>query len=106
MKVGRRMINHIVMWKLKEYAEGADKKSNALKIKTMLEALIGKIEYIDYLEVGININLSEAAYDATLYSKFKDLKALEDYQNHPEHKKVSEFVGKVREGRVVVDYEA
>jgi hypothetical protein len=99
------MINHIVMWKLKEEAEGADKKSNAFKIKAMLESLIGKIECIDYLEVGININSSDAAYDAALYSKFKDLKALEEYQNHPEHKKVSEFVGKVRVARTVVDYE-
>jgi hypothetical protein len=100
------MITHIVMWKLKDEAEGADKKSNALKIKSMLEALIGKIECIDYLEVGVNINTSDSAYDAALYTKFKDLIALEEYQNHPEHKKVSEFVGKVRKARTVVDYEA
>ena len=99
------MIHHIVMWKLKEAAEGSDKKNNALKIKTMLEALKEKIQCIEFLEVGININPSEGAYDAALYSKFKDLAALEAYQKHPEHKKVSEFVGKVREGRTVVDYE-
>lgn len=99
------MIHHIVMWKLKEEALGNDKKSNALKIKEMLETLPGKIDCIGYLEVGINVNPSEAAYDAVLYSKFTDLEALETYQNHPEHKKVSEFVGKVRDARTVVDYE-
>ena len=31
------MIKHIVMWKLKEQAEGADRATNALKLKALLE---------------------------------------------------------------------
>ncbi|MGL5244279.1 MAG: Dabb family protein [Sarcina sp.] len=30
---------------------------------------------------------------------------LNSYQKHPEHVKVGEFISKVRDGRVVVDYE-
>lgn len=99
------MIHHIVMWKLKDEAEGADKKTNAMKIKNMLEALPKEIPWIEFIEVGININESDASYDAALYSKFRTQKDLHDYQVHPEHKKVSEFVGKVRTSRAVVDYE-
>ncbi len=98
------MIKHVVMWKLKEFAEGAGKKENAEKIKAMLEGLVGKIEQIKSCEVGVNVNDSDMAYDAVLISVFADEKALNEYQVHPEHMKVREFVSKVREARTVVDY--
>lgn len=99
------MIKHIVMWKLKEFSEGKDKLENAKIIKNSLENLKDKVEQIKFIEVGININQSQQAYDIVLYSEFENVQALNDYQNHPEHLKVSEFVGKVRDERVVVDYE-
>ncbi len=98
------MLKHIVMWKLQEFAEGKSRKENALYIKSRLEALKEKIPQIRFIEVGVNINPSEMAYDAILYSEFNNEEELEIYQKHPEHKKVSEYVAKVREGRVVGDY--
>lgn len=98
------MIKHIVMWKLKDFAEGCSREENAKKIKAMLEALRGKIDQIVSLEVGININSSDMAYDAVLVSEFEDEQRLKEYKEHPEHVKVSDFVAKVREGRAVVDY--
>jgi hypothetical protein len=56
------------------------------------------------MEVGLNCIPGEAAYDVALYSEFADEKDLSIYMKHPEHVKVAEFVGKVRESRVVVDY--
>jgi hypothetical protein len=99
------MIKHIVMWKLKDSAEGRSKAENARIIKTLLEALPEKIEQIKTIEVGININPSDMAYDAVLVSEFASLDDLNTYQNHPEHKKVQGFVKAVREARVVADYE-
>lgn len=99
------MIKHIVMWTLKEYAEGADKKENALKAKQLLEGLKDKIREIRTIEVGININDTQAAYDIVLYSEFDNLHDLDAYQNHPEHLIVGDFIGKVRTDRRVVDYE-
>lgn len=99
------MIKHIVMWKLKDFAEGQNKADNIATIKTLLRALPAKISEIKFLEVGINVNPSQTAYDAVLVSEFNSLEDLETYQNHPEHKKVSEFVGKVRIARAVADYE-
>ena len=99
------MIKHIVMWKLKDFSEGRSKAENIQIMKSMLEALNGKIPGLEMLEVGLNINTSDMGFDLVLYSEFKDEKALETYQNHPEHLIVREFVGKVREKRAVADYE-
>lgn len=99
------MIRHIVMWKLKDFAEGCSREENAKKIKAMLEALKGKVEHISSLGVGININDSDMAYDAVLISEFENAQKLKEYKNHPEHVKVSEFVAKVRVSRAVVDYQ-
>ena len=99
------MIKHVVMWKLKDFAEGTDKKENAQKIKSKLEGLKDKIEEIKFIEIGININDSADSYDVVLYSEFDSLENLNIYRNHPEHLKVGELVSAVRLERKVVDYE-
>jgi hypothetical protein len=98
------MIKHIVLWKLKPAAEGAGKEQNAVRMKRELEALKTKIPQIRHIEVGANIVPSDGAYDIALYSEFADEQDLDIYQKHPEHLKVADFVSKVRESRVVVDY--
>lgn len=98
------MIKHIVMWKLKEFAEGASKEENFKIIKAGLEALTLFMPQILKIEVGRNVNDSPASYDAVVYSEFENQTDLEFYQNHPMHKKISEFVAKVRTERAVVDF--
>lgn len=98
------MIKHIVMWKLKDFSEGADREENARKIKEKLEALIPIIKEVKKLEVGINFEKSDMAYDVVLYSEFENERELDTYQNHPEHQNVVQFIVKVKERRVVVDY--
>ena len=98
------MLKHIVLFKLKEHAEGAGKAENARRVKETLESLAKKIPQVRHLEVGINIIPSDAAYDVALITEFADEKDLSLYIHHPEHVNVAEFVGKVREGRAVVDY--
>lgn len=99
------MIKHIVMWKLKEFAEGKSKLENASIIKENLEGLKKEVAEIKDIEVGIDINKTQQAYDVVLYSKFETMEDLNTYQNHPLHVKVGEFIKKVNEGRIVVDYE-
>lgn len=99
------MIKHIVMWTLKDEAAGATKEQNAMKLKSSLEALVDVIDTLKSAEVGINFNPSPAAFDVVLYSEFDDRAGLEAYQNHPEHQKIVDFVGEIRSGRAVVDYE-
>ncbi|MFW5774895.1 MAG: Dabb family protein [Chitinivibrionales bacterium] len=98
------MIKHVVMWKLKETAMGATKYENALAMKKRLEGLQEKIPELQSAEVGINIKVSPTASDVVLISTFSSEEALETYMNHPEHKRVADFVSSVRLERSVVDY--
>ncbi len=99
------MIKHIVMWRLKDFAHGRSKEENAKELKNSLESLKEKIREIKYIEVGIDVNRSDAAFDVVLYSEFDSLEDLEAYQKHPEHVKVAGFVSEIRSERAVVDYE-
>ena len=99
------MIKHIVMWKFKDFAEGASKEENILKVKAMLEELPSKIDFIREMQVEINVNPKEGMYDAVLISAFDSIDDVNRYRVHPEHKKISSFVALIREGRASVDYE-
>ncbi len=99
------MIKHIVLWKLKSFAEGRSKEQNRDIMKRDLLALKETIPQIRSLEVGTHLFPSDAsAWDIALYSAFENEQDLQAYQKHPDHVKVAEFIGKVRESRAVVDY--
>ena len=98
------MIKHIVLFRFKDFAEGADKADNIKSLKSRLEALEDIIDEIKFFEVGINFDNSDAAYDLALCSEFESKEDLYSYQKHPEHAKVVDFVKKVCENRVVADY--
>ncbi|MCW6079942.1 Dabb family protein [Clostridium sporogenes] len=74
-------------------------------MKMSLEDLQNKIDTLKLIEVGVNINNSKQAYDVVLYSEFENLEDLNLYQNHPDHLKVGEFINKIKEERIVTDYE-
>ena len=99
------MIKHMVMWKLKESHNGESKNEIIQNVKTILEDLTSKISQITELEVGINFNPSDAAYDVVLYSSFNSREDLDIYQKHPDHVKVAGYISEVRTERTVVDYE-
>jgi hypothetical protein len=100
------MIKHIVFFGLADNAEGKSKIENAEIIKYELENLKNLIPEIKMIEVGINEpNAPKTNFDIALYSKFESVEALDIYQEHPEHKRVAEFIGKVRTSRAAVDYE-
>jgi len=99
------MIKHIVMWTLKDSAEGADKTANARKMKELLEALPPLIPCLRSIEVGTGVFAASPACDVILYSVFDTRADLDAYQVHPEHQKVVAFVKQVAASRSVVDYE-
>lgn len=99
------MLKHIVMWKFKDEAEGHSKAENCVLVKKQLEALPALIPVIRSLEVGINVVPATMAWDMVLVTEFASKEDLDLYAMHPEHVKVSEYVGKVRTDRAVVDYE-
>ena len=99
------MLKHIVMWKLKDQAEGADKLGNAREIKRRLDECANIVPGQLKFEVVLAQPGLEATYDVVLYSEFTDKAALDAYINHPTHKAVVPFIGAVREGRQCMDYE-
>ena len=99
------MIKHIVMWKLKAFAEGADKAANALKMKEKLESCAGLSPDILKFEVALAQPGLEATYDVVLYSEFASREALDEYAAHPTHKAIMPFIGAVRDERQCMDYE-
>lgn len=99
------MIKHIVMWKLKDEAEGKDRLANAREMKRRLDACAGIVPGMLAFEVTLAQPGLEATYDVVLYSEFEDKAALEAYVVHPTHKAVVPFIGAVREARQCMDYE-
>ena len=99
------MIKHIVMWKLKEHAEGADKATNARKMKALLDGCSDLVPGMGSFEVALAAPNLEATYDVVLYSEFADAAALAAYQHHPVHVALKPFIGAVRLERQCMDYE-
>lgn len=99
------MIRHIVMWKLKENAAGANKKKNAKKLKLILEGLKTNIEEIKAVEVGIQINDDHKdSLDVVLICDFETDLDFQMYTRNPHHKKAVAFIESVAEKRYFVDY--
>jgi quinol monooxygenase YgiN len=99
------MLKHIVMWKLKQYAEGGDRHINAAKMKAMLDACASLVPGMLAFEVALAKPGFEATYDVVLYSEFTDQAALDAYQAHPRHVAIKPFFGAVRDQRQCMDYE-
>jgi quinol monooxygenase YgiN len=99
------MLKHIVMWKLKDEAEGADRWTNAREMKRRLDECASIVPGQLTFEVTLAQPGLEATYDVVLYSEFTDKAALDAYVNHPTHKAVVPFIGAIREARQCMDYE-
>ena len=98
------MIKHVVMIKLKDYPAAMERKMKLDNIKAELEALPSKISEIKFYEIGINVAVSPVAYDIVLISEFENMKDLNIYREHPEHKRVLDIIAEAKDSSVVVDY--
>ena len=99
------MIKHIVMIRLKKAGSPEEKRTNAQKLGSAIEGLMGKIPELLSMEVGMNLSTKASAYDLVLTSEFDSMETLETYRVHPEHQKVLEILYEVMESTAVVDYE-
>ena len=93
------MILHLVFFKFKD----ENREANMNKLRDDLEAL--EMDKVMKLEVGMNYNDSDRAWDLSLITEFETHEDLEEYQKFPPHVKIKEFIGKVCSGTAVVDYE-
>lgn len=94
------MLTHIVLFKLKDRSA-----ANVARAAEVLRSMQGTVPNLRALEVGTNVLESDRAYDIALLTRFDSLAAMEEYQVHPNHVKVIEYMRGVMETSVSVDYE-
>ena len=98
------MINHVVLFKLKDYPT-EEKKEVLAELKSLLEGLKDKIEEVKFIEVGLNYEVDAKSHDICLLSHFESVEDLDKYRIHPEHLKVVNRIGETKVSRAAVDYE-
>lgn len=93
------MIKHIVFF---QFPQPTQKLCETLKSK--LESMVGKIEVLKSLEVGIDIGRSERSFDAVLITTHDDLEGLQAYAVDPIHQEVVAWIKGQNIVTKVVDY--
>ncbi|MGX6979571.1 Dabb family protein [Vagococcus elongatus] len=97
------MIRHIVAWNFKEGSSEEENLANARKIKLAVEALGSTIPGVISIEVEISL-LRSSTHGLMLNGLYENEKSLADYQVHPDHLRVSEFIKQVTTDRVCLDF--
>ncbi|MFC4160017.1 Dabb family protein [Chitinimonas lacunae] len=99
------MLRHIVMWKL-QAKDAVQRELDAVAVKAALEGLRSVVPELRRIEVGRNVASPHSNYDLALLAEFDDFAALQRYQNHPDYRAASAFVGTLCSDRVCVHYES
>lgn len=99
------MIRHIVAWNFRENLTDSERFLAGQRIKSGLESLREEIEGILSMEVFLR-SLESGHRQIMLFSLFRSEEDLVRYQSHPAHKRVSDYVGTVAEGRICLDFPA
>ena len=98
------MIRHIVVFKLT--ASQPDRLSETVKeMAERLEALENVVPGILSIKVFQDLGDLPSHWEVVLISDYESREALDNYQSHPRHKEVVEWINGVAENRAVIDYE-
>ena len=100
------MFTHIVLWKLKDEANGKTRAQNARLMKERFEELANMLDGLRRLDVGIDVLQGDDSADVALYTEFDSRAAYEAYYDHPAHKAIAAFIRDVRVDRRVIDFES
>ena len=93
------MVNHIVLYKLKENT--AENRKNLIKT---FESMRGKIPALVSITAGEDFLKTERSFDVALVCTFESLEKLLEYQGHPNHLPVKQYVKSVVERSHSVDF--
>lgn len=96
------MITHVVLMKFKD----ENKQRNLIRARELLLSMLGKVEPLRSIEVGLGSVPSERAQDLCLITRFDDLAGLASYANHPVHVEVKAFLRGVMQASYVLDYDS
>lgn len=95
------MVKHIVTFKLQGTPE--ERLDVARRFKSALEALPGKIDVLQSIEVGINENPAEQ-WDVVLTAVVLTMADVEVYARHPAHVAAAGLLAGHKADRACVDY--
>ena len=98
------MIRHIVMWQLREQAEGAEKAVNIEKAKSLLLSCSQVVPGILDFEVAASTPGMDCTHDLVLHMLVDDAQVLAAYQNHPQHLAIKPFMKAVVQERCCMDF--
>lgn len=99
------MYKHVVMWKFKDGAEGTSAVELATIVKEKWEWAAKFIPEIESVELACNIgDYGAVFYDLCMIATFQDEESFWAYTKYPQHDEVLEFVQKVQESEIIVDY--
>lgn len=104
------MIKHIVMFRLKDTADGSGNTvtaaQNALAAKAEAEKLREAVPSLREYEVVTNAPSADGTnYHIALICLFDDMAGLTKYQQHPAHKAFGAYIGRLRTDRACIDFE-
>ncbi|MBO2447868.1 Dabb family protein [Actinomadura barringtoniae] len=92
------MLTHVVLMKFGDPADAA-------KAGELLEGLVGTVEGIASMTLGLDVVHSEVSYDLCMITTHDHPDDLRSYQNHPAHLEVAGWLRPRLAGRVSVDFE-
>ncbi|MGI9392182.1 MAG: Dabb family protein [Parvibaculales bacterium] len=99
------MYTHLVLWKLKDQADGKNRAELAEEIKRRLDALPAIIKEAKQYDVGINIgNYGASFYDVGLISVFENEEDFKKYCQYPQHDEVVAYIQSVTTDEQIVDF--
>jgi hypothetical protein len=100
------MYKHVVLWKLRDKADGKSKSELAIEVKKRLDALPAHISEIKHYETAINVgDYGASFFDVSLISVFENKDTFWKYTKYPVHDKVVAYIQSVTEAEEIVDYE-
>ncbi len=94
------MVKHIVMFKLKNKT-----RENLDTLIGALRGMEGKIDVLQFIEVGEDFKESDRSFDVILTTQFANREDLQAYSDHPVHQPVIQTARSLCAQTVVVDYE-
>lgn len=99
-----KKVEHLVYFRFKDGISQEQKQSLIVK----LNDLLGIIDGLEAVSVGLNTTEEHQFkhnYGAGMRMLFQNREKLQEYQLHPEHLKVGEFIWTIVEDVAVVDFE-
>ncbi|GAA4677676.1 Dabb family protein [Frondihabitans cladoniiphilus] len=97
-------VKHIVLWKLKATDE-LEKAEAIARITQLLNGLVGRVESIRSLTVGVNGAYPETNSDISVVADFDDYEGVQAYQVHPDHQEVAAEIRTLVASRAGIDFE-